>query len=73
MVLAHYFREDGRKEGYEKGLKLGREEARAKIEKEQAAKTLAELKAGNEQKQAKIEELQWRLNELEAWEDAGRA
>ena len=58
MVLAHYFREDGRKEGYEKGLKLGRENARAKIEKEKTDKRLAELKAENE-------ELRWRINEIE--------
>lgn len=54
MVLAHYFRE----EGYEKGLKLGREEARAKIENEQADKTLTDMKAENDA-------LLWHLNEVQ--------
>ena len=58
MVLAHYFRE----EGYEKGLKLGREKARAEGRKEGEAIGLAKAR---EESRAEIEELCWRLNEVE--------
>ena len=54
MVLAHYFREDGRKEGYKKGLKLGREEGEA-----------IGLAKAREESRAKIEELRWRLNQVQ--------
>lgn len=72
MVLAHYFREDGKKKGYEKGLKIGLEKARkerAEKARDEAQaevdKVKAKAQAESERNKAKIEELQWRLNELE--------
>ena len=54
MVLAHYFRE----EGYEKGLKLGREKGQKEGE------SIGRAKA-REEARAEIEELRWRLNEVQ--------
>ena len=60
MVLAHYFREDGRKEGEAIGLAKAREESQAELER-----VKAEAQAESDKKQAKIDALQWRLNEVQ--------
>ena len=72
MVLAHYFREDGKKKGYEEGLKIGLEKARkerAEKARDEAQSEIervkAEAQAESDKKQADIDALQWRLNEVQ--------